>query len=332
MKTKIFFAASAVAMLLSCESKTEGLDNVADKQYADLQLTMLTDDTKASGEGDDGDAVVSSYQVLIYDSSNKMLEVYATPDPTSNTFTVQCTTGPKDIVVLANAPDVSHVVSYRDLLETHSYLTDNSIGNLVMEGKVSTTLSSLGTNVAVNLRRIVSKVVLTGINVDFENDAYDGMDFILKNVYMTNVSGSRTYLGYNGETEVWYNKNKRNDTNGEVDAMIYDKIDDVNLKDSKEYTAQHHFYAYPNPKTNDIFTKDWSPRPTRLVVEAELGGVLYYYPVLLPELNQNVKYYVSLNIVRPGATSPEQDMDKYAAEFTVEVDGWDGPEDVTETI
>ena len=47
---------------------------------------------------------------------------------------------------------------------------------------------------------------------------------------------------------------------------------------------------------------------------------------------QNTRYYVSLHIVRPGATSPEQDMDKYAVSFNIKIEEWKGPVDVSETI
>jgi hypothetical protein len=115
--------------------------------------------------------------------------------------------------------------------------------------------------------------------------------------------------------------------------MIYDEIGNINLKETKKYTTRHHFYCYPNPHKDDTFAADqWNPRPTRLVIEATLGDVLYYYPVSLPVLEQNTRYHVSLHIVRPGATSPEQDMEKYAVSFKINIEEWKETDDVTETI
>ena len=157
------------------------------------------------------------------------------------------------------------------------------------------------------------------------------MDFILKKVYLTNVAGDKSYLSETADPSLWYNQIVRTQSS-EVDALVYDEISDVNLKESKTYTVKHHFYCYPNPCDEDSFSSEWSPRPTRLVVEAELGGELYYYPVALPPLQQNTKYHVSLRIVRPGATSPEQDMDKSDASFTITIEEWEESKDITETI
>lgn len=331
MNKKIFCAVLAAVVLLACE-KVDVVNDAPKGETTTLKIVMDSEPTKASGEGGDEEKAISSYQVLIYDMSSRMLEAYATPVPTSTSVSMRCTTGPKEVIVLANAPDVSSIVSYDTFLKTKSLLSDNAVGDLVMEGSASPNLTAAGGSVTVTIRRVVSKIVLDGITTEFELDAYDNMDFILKKVYLTNVAADKCYLSESPEPTSWYNKIVQTSNNA-VDAMIYDKISDVNIKDTKKYTTKHHFYCYPNPYQDDTFSADsWTPRPTRLVVEAELGGVLYYYPVSLPELEQNVRYYVSLKIVRPGATSPEQDMDKYAVTFNIVIDDWDGPEDVSETI
>ncbi len=326
MKIKIFYVALLALSTVSCQK------HLQDQHPASLEIKLVSDDTKVSGTGGDEEKAVSGYQVLVYDMSSRMLEAYATPDPSSVSISMQCTTGPKEVVVLANAPDVSGIVSYDAFLKTKSSLADNGIGRLVMEGNASPDLTASGGTVTVNLRRMVSKVVLDAVTVDFEVDAYDQMDFILQKVYLTNVAGDKSYLSKTADPSQWYNMNVRSQT-PEVDALVYEDIADVNLKDTKMYTLAHHFYCYPNPHVNDTFSSDqWTPRPTRLVVEAMLGNVVYYYPVSLPELKQNTRYHVSLHIVRPGATSPEQDMDKYAVSLKINIEEWNGPENVTETI
>lgn len=326
MKRTIFCVALIALSAVSCQKHFQ------DQQPASLEIKLVSDDTKASGPGGDEEKAVSDYQVLVYDMSSRMLEAYATPDPSSVSVSMQCTTGPKEVVVLANAPDVSGIVSYDAFLKTKSSLADNGPGRLVMEGSASPDLTASGGTVTVDIRRIVSKVVLDAVTVDFEVDAYDEMDFVLQKVYLTNVAGDKSYLSKTADPSLWYNRITRSQT-PEIDALVYEDIADVNLKDTRRYTLGHHFYCYPNPYVNDTFSSDqWTPRPTRLVVEAMLGNVLYYYPVSLPELKQNTRYHVSLHIVRPGATSPEQDMDKYAVSFKINIVEWKGPENVTETI
>lgn len=331
MKKKIFYAAMSAVLLVSCEEKQFVAEEFSGETVA-LEVRLLSEETKVAGEGSEEENTVSDYQVMIFDMSSRMLEVYDTPDPTAVSVDVRCTTGPKEVVVLANAPDVSKIISYDTFLKTRSRLADNAIGHLVMEGHSPTDLTAAGGTVSVDVKRIVSKVVLDGITVDFEQDVYDNMDFILKKVYLTNVAADKCYLAENADPIQWCNKIVRA-TTPEVDAMLYEDLGNLNLKTTREYAQQHHFYCYPNPYVNDSFSMEsWTERPTRLVVEAMLGNVLYYYPIVLPELEQNTRYYVSLHIVRPGATSPEQDMDKYAVSFDIKIEEWKGPVEVSETI
>lgn len=331
MKRKIFGVAMLASALLSCEKKETSMPESV-KEKTSMEIMFVSEETKSPGVGGNEEKAVSSYQVLVYDMSSRMLEAYATPDPTALSVNIQCTTGPKEVVVLANAPDVSGIVSFDAFMKTRSRLADNALGNLVMEGHASPDLTAAGGTVNVDIRRIVSKVVLDAVNVNFELDAYNHMDFILKKVYLTNVAGDKSYLSETADPSLWYNQIVRTQSS-EVDALVYDEISDVNLKESKTYTVKHHFYCYPNPYEDDTFAADhWSPRPTRLVLETVLGGVPYYYPVSLPPLMQNTRYHVTLNIIRPGATSPEQDMEKYAATFKISIEEWKGPENVTETI
>ena len=331
MKIKIFSVAMLASALISCEKKESVIPESA-KEKTSLEIMLVSEETKVSGTGGNEEKGISDYQVLVYDMSSRMLEAYVTPDPAALIVNVQCTTGPKEVVVLANAPDVSGVVSFDAFLKTRSRLADNAVGSLVMEGHASPDLTAAGGTINVDIRRVVSKVVLDAVNVNFESDAYDKMDFVLQKVYLTNVAGDKSYLADTADPSSWYNQIVRTQS-PEVDALVYDEISGVNLKESKTYTAKHHFYCYPNPYVDDTFASDhWSPRPTRLVLEAVLGGVHYYYPVSLPQLKQNTRYHVTLNIIRPGATSPEQDMDKYAATFKINIEEWKGPENVTETI
>ena len=331
MNIRFFYAMMLMPVLLSCSKRMSDTEDYR-QETASLEIILSSEPTKASGEGGDEETAVSDYQILVYDMSTRMLEAHHSPDPDSFSVNMQCSTGSKEVIVLANAPDVSGIVSYDDFLTTRSRLADNSAGHLVMEGRASLTLTASGGSVKVDIKRIVSKIVLEAVTVDFAPDAYDRMDFVLKKVYLTNVAGDKTYLAVAADPSQWYSQIERAAPT-EVDMLIYDEIGNVNLKGSGTYGTRHHFYCYPNPYVNDSFDPDqWSPRPTRLVIEAALGNTPCYYPVSLPELKQNTRYHVSLHITRPGAPSPEQDMDKYAATFNIHIEEWKGPENVTETI
>lgn len=332
MRKRFFCTAAMLAsVLVSCEKGKHDVEESV-KETVSLEVKLVSEDTKASGEGGNEEKAISNYQVLLFDMTNRMLEAYDSPEASLTSISMECTTGPKEVVVLANAPDVSGIVSYDTFLKTKSRLADNALGKLVMEGHASPNLTASGGSVVVDIRRIVSKVILSGITVDFEQDAYDKMDFVIKKAYLTNVAGDKSYLSETADPTVWYNKNVRTSVSA-IDPLVYEDLGSVNIKETKKYTNKHHFYCYPNPFTTDTFSTDpWTERPTRLVLETTLGNVPYYYPISLPELKQNTKYYVSLHIIRPGSTSPEQDMDKYAVSFNVTIEEWKGPVNVSDTI
>lgn len=332
MKRKIFVAAMAAVAMLACEKKEESVTASVDGDVSVLKVKMVSEQTKVSGLGGGEEKSVSDYQILVYDMKTRMLEAYATPSAESDEVSMQCRTGQKEVVVLANAPDVGNILSYDDFVKVKSYLSDNEVGNLVMEGHASPELTISGETVSIGLRRMVSKIVLDEISVNFENDVYDTKDFVLKEVYLTNVAGDMTYLAENADPIKWYNQSVQT-SDVTVDAMIFDSMNDYNMKGKGKYSDTHHFYCYPNPYVDDSFSAgEWTPRPTRLVVEAVLDGVTCYYPVTLPELKRNTKYHVSLNIVRPGSSSPELDMDKYAASFKITLLDWQESENISETI
>ena len=104
------------------------------------------------------------------------------------------------------------------------------------------------------------------------------------------------------------------------------------MTSSASYDKKNTFYCYPNPESNDNFSSTWSPRHTRLVVEALLGDTRYYYPVTLPEIESNKIYDVNLKITRPGSSLPDIEVDKFAVGFTVQVKDWEIGASVSEEI
>ena len=87
------------------------------------------------------------------------------------------------------------------------------------------------------------------------------------------------------------------------------------------YSAGHFFYCYPNSTT----TK------TRLVVETQIGGYTYYYPVTLDSVTPNTAYTYNLTITRLGSDSPNEPVADGAVSVTLTVKDWTECE-VNETI
>lgn len=328
MTKRIFFAAIAAVVFSACEKNHAAIGSL-DADIVTLEVGIPVSATKAVNVNEE--SKVSDYQVFVYSKAEGVLEDYKKIDGTKTSVTMQCTTGEKEIVVLANAPALDSKVSLYSLKETRSMLNENSIGRLVMEGWKTVTLAD-SSKVDVEVKRMVAKVVLKQVVTAFENEAYNGMGFKILSAYLINVPADKRYLASStanqsdGPAE-WYNKLGYEQDNT-YDAVLKDAIGST----ATDYAVEHVFYSYPNPYETDSYSESWSERPTRLVVEAELGGKVCYYPVVLPKLQQNAVYDVVLTITRPGKDSPNEDMTKYDEFFTISVSDWDARTSVTETL
>lgn len=317
MKRKIVCAAMAVAVLSACEKKNDGNQGFIAEPVT-LEVKIPDVGTRVTGTVNED--AVASYQIFVYSADDGMLEAYSAVTGGSTSVKLKCTTGNKEIVVLANAPDMQSKASLSSLKASRSRLEHNGKGALVMEGSKTVLLKS-SVSVEIPLRRLAAKVVMKGITLDFDSDIYAAMDFEVTSIYLINVPADRKYLTPETESPVpdeWYNKLKY------VSDAKYNAIlrDEVNSGPVDSYDTEHVFYSYPNPCTSDDYSKVWSERPTRLVVEARLGGTSYYYPVSLPALEQNTVYEVSLVVTRPGKTDVNDEMKKYDETFTIKVLDW----------
>ena len=134
MKTKFFVAAAAAVALIACAKNEESVVQPSVDETGVLKVRMNSGQTKITESGGDEEKSVSDYQILIYDMNSRMLEAYARPEADSDEISVNCRVGTKEVIVLANAPDVQDVFSYDEFMRERSDLADNAIGELVMEG------------------------------------------------------------------------------------------------------------------------------------------------------------------------------------------------------
>ena len=323
MNTKLLFTAfMAVAVMTGCCKDYMELD-IPEGKTVNLEVRLPSQQTRAVGT--DEENKINDLQVFVFDH-NGMLEAYDRADGSS--LSLSCSSGVKEVVALVNAGPLSDVVSLVDLEGRRSGLADNSPGSFVMEGRATPTLRASST-VVVPVSRLAARVALTEVAVDFELAQHNSQTFQIKAVYLLNVAGDRTYLTAT-RPDVWYNKMTKDSAAPSITGVT---LTNAYVTSSTPYNTVHYLYGYPNPTTSDVSGGSWSARFTRLVVEAELGGKLYYYPVTLEGgLKSNTSYDVKLKITRPGSSSPDKPVDSVTASFSVEVQPWNDGISVNETI
>lgn len=336
MKRKLYFAAVAAMALVSCKDPV-GIMPETSSGLVRLDLSLDSGETKSVGL--DEENRIADVQVYVFNAEG-VIEAYRLQEYKNETLlstaktSVECTPGTKTIVALVNTPKMPDVKSYDDLTSRTSNLADNSTVALQMTGKVSAEITS-SSEISIPVSRIAAKVTIASITNKMALEYYQNMSFSITNIYMLNVAGDTGYME-DKDPVVWYNMSKRQDTGGlrymlqrnNSVPLVVKYPETVSLTPQQE----HPYYVYPNGTESDNSDAEWSPRYTRMVLEARLGSETYYYPVSIPNVERNTAYEVHLTVTRPGSASPDIPVDVQTASVTVNVVEWTDAADINETI
>lgn len=294
MKKLTFIAAAAALLsLMSCNKEMSAPAPEVAGTPIKLYVSVDGPQTRAIGivsNSADSEAKVNDLQVIVFNSGNKDGYGHATA---STSVTVNCTEGVREIYAVVNGPDVSGINSKAALLEQVATL-GGEVSNFTMMGSKTETLKFDG-NVVIPVDRFAARVVIKGIKNSLESRS----DFKILSVYLTNVAGDVDF-GISGSYTIanWYNKRGYQAANN-LGNITYDAVN-TTLAAGESYSTAHYFYSMPNGFAGQVGGA-FTPRAARLVVKAEINGVVYDYPLLLPALERNHSYEIELlTITRAG--------------------------------
>ena len=312
MFKKMIFAVLAAVAVIGCNKNDV---EVPDLQSGEkIQLTVNLPQAATKVTGDPVDYEVNDVQIFVFDKNG----LYETSSrATASTLSLTCTTGEKKIVALVNAPIEDSINNIAELRSRTSDLSDCSAGHIVMSGELTEVLTS-STTVTMQVERLAARVAVSQITTDFELEAHQNLSFEIRSIYLINVAGERAYLSDNTPA-TWYNKGQY------VAETSLDFLRDVvaagRVSNGESYATEHYFYCYPN----------MTATKTRLVIEAEVGGYTYYYPITLNAVEANTAYTYNLTITKLGSNSPDVPVADGTVNFTVTVKDWT-VQNVPETI
>ncbi len=318
---RILFLALFLGAMSACQHTDKPINEIL-QETAKLNISIPHVQTKLTDIGDD--SKVNSVQVFVFKSTGD-LDAYGAS--TASSLNLTCTTGPKEIFALVNAPDLSSINTLSALQNASSNLSDNRYEGLVMTKDTTVNVLS-DMNLNLNVKRLAARVCLKSIRNSMESIQHRTKSFNINAIYLINVVGDRKYFS-SSEPLVWYNKIS---TSSDLTRLLYDGMGNHQINYGQAYTGKHYFYCYPNAQAEDTSASTWSPRYTRLVVEANFGGQLCYYPISIPNIQQNKVYNISLVVSIPGSTSPDAPIEKVNQGVTIEVEDWEISEDIVETI
>lgn len=332
---KLFMIAMAAAAVCSC-AKGNVVDNVESQQESTVYITIKNDDstplTRASGNGHGTqvqDNTINTVELFIFrvnpgQADDGILDGYkkfnSSELETLSNLEVKSTIGKKMIYAVVNSHRESWPTGLtRTIFEQQTaQLFKENIKDFLMVGGKEATLQ-ISTNVSFQISRMVARVRLNSVVASFENTPYAGG--ALKNVkaYLINAHSEKYLFDGSGNGLKILNSKQyvANDNIGSaMPEILYEELS-ASI-DKSGYSIPHYFYCYSNP----LETETENDRFTRLVIEGELNGTKYYYPISLKGIARNSCYSIDVKIQRPGSQNPDQDVAMGTMYISLEVLGW----------
>lgn len=288
-----------------------------EKDIAVLSVRIGADaTTRAGGTAFDCDAV-NSLSVFVFRADGGLENSGRSPG-SSLSLALSKGSG-KRLYVLANAPSsIDGCTTEAQLRALSARLSEQVSGAFSMAWSETLDLGG-NTTVVVELPRLVAQVRLDRITNRSPHELK------LRALYLTNVpvAGAPWLSPDSYEPAAW--AHTMGYAASECDAWLWEDLGGRVLSPGESLEEEHRFYSLPNPVTQDRSGGSWSPRKTRLVLEAEMGGTIYYYPFTFDNLRANHRYLLSrLDITRPGSRDPDIPVDPRLARLTVTLLYWNG--------
>lgn len=353
----MLIGAVILAVIAGCSKSEEGVELKNEGEESVLYVNVAPSNgdaagivegggfggTKASGGGHGttaDDNSVQTLEIFVFNNGggadNGVLESYQKFSGSSlsslSSLKVKAKTGAKKIYAVANShkENWAGITSLSQFSATVSSLKSENLKTFAMTGSTDALLSA-STSVTIPVSRLVARVVLSNVKSAFSGTPYSGMTLSNVKVYMTNVSGSVLYAtGATSSSPVLLNSRQMIAADCSGCAMSNMLNDDIagTVGDAGHSTA-HYFYCYENA----VASETTSERYTRLVIQADLNGRTYYYPVDVNRdgygwqsgakgIKRNTSYAISVVISGPGASDPEEKITAGTITLSITVSDW----------
>lgn len=325
--------AAALGVTLAAVSGCGEAIPLDDLGVARVEFTIGTPATRSVLSDD---AAVDHWSLFIFRVSDGGMELSASASDAGSITKSLPLDKAYRIYAAVNTPpsfNASGITTENELFSRTSSLDDNG-SYLVMFGGGEYTISTGQTQQNIPVGRVACRLGVQRITVNLSDPYYASQPFILKGVWASNVyTGAYVASDHSAATILASGAGSWRNAMG---VPSWDAVTGINrtIAQGGSYDVNAYFYAYPNALDSDYDTHDaaWSPRCTRIIVNASIGGVDYYYQVTVPSMVRNNSYVVTTcTITKPGSKHPEIPSDgAMDVVFSTDTDGWDGPVSVTE--
>ena len=334
MKAKLTPLFVSLLLLAGCRPAAR-----QDEGTVEVVFSVVGEDTRVNGT--EGERAVDNWTLLLY-KDGRLAE--AGTSDSGSAIRKKLVAGDYAAFAVVNPPASFRAADHPELnalAGAESDLRDNAPGRLVMAGSRTVTVPVPdGGTQRIGVDRLVCKAGIRKISVQFDNPVLAGRPFLLKALYLTNCYGKSRYGNDWDAGDIlsdgsrWYHRMGL-PSDGGLEGLLAERGIDATLTSDTPHVQEHAFYFYPNPlpEAQDTRSGTWSRRRTRLVIEAEIGGRTYYYPVTLPASRRNRTYIIEEAVIRKlGSRDPEKDEPgAIDVTFSTKTDDWSPTFTVTET-
>ncbi len=359
----LFFASVAALVAVGCNKQSVTAPSAGSGEGEVCELKLSLDGglaTKVTDAASAKENKIQNVQVFVFragsDDSSSVLDACLAEgfggtelnkEGSYGAASLRCTVGKRHIYVIVNA-DVDYtgsVGTLADLLAKTMSLSAMRADKLLMiGGERNVTLDSGTQSQEIKVARACASVILQSIKNDMQAAVYQKAgSFKIKDIYLTNVPaivnfGQTAPASSITDAGLWYARMKA-ETDSAKKALIHDSQSGTVLEYRETYATAHTFYTFPND-CGDVTGGIWSPRATRLVIEATYSDGRNwhdcYYPITLHTsgsgLEANKQYKVNLTINRPGSDDPDKPVVFRDLTGTITVENWADGTSYTETI
>jgi len=334
-----FVAFAATILACSCEKEQEPYTGPVDLT---VTLSIPTHSaeitTKVSGDQSTNDVTIKNVQIFVFNKAtgqidNCVRQVFTPAKTSSATLseTLSCTQGTKEIWALVNWPSdltlsSENVTTVAALKGKTVNLSDNAVDALLMTGsKTDVSLSSATAATSITVSRLCAAVVLKSVVNQMLVPAYRNRVSIIGAYLMNvpavqNVAGSIVASSASSPANTWMGFYTR-----PTSALLNETFSAQSISySSPAHTTLHTFYSFANDYNKTVGNGS-GKSSTYLKAVLSIDGTTYYYPVVLPALERNKKYEVTLTVNHiSGITDPKDPNPASAVVLTptISVSGW----------
>ena len=274
-------------------------------------LQVCSNPTKASNSGKSG---ITRLDLFVFADDGMMeLDSYSSIKPPVTPYiSVTSTAGDKILVILANYDteglEARDFWNYEALENIRCSLKDEDPSYPVMSGECHFCAGADGYE-PIQLTPVMANICIDFVKCNFAGRGYSSSTLGNASVYLTNISGSSEILRQDGfhitETENYGCLDEYYLSTMKHPEMIYKTV-------VPGHWVPVNLYCYPNDDADGVLG---NPH-TRLVLQGDIDGETYYYPIEINQdgfgyssgargISRNIKYSYSLTITRKGSRDPD---------------------------